>query len=65
MEYRDTKLIIFLQTFSKKELSEFEKFIISPFFKQGRDLLPLYKAVIKFHPDFISEIGRASCRERV
>jgi len=55
MEYRDTKLIIFLQTFSKKELSEFEKFIISPFFKQGRDLLPLYKAVIKFHPDFISE----------
>jgi len=55
MEYRDTKLIVFLQTFSKKELGEFEKFIISPYFKQGRDLLPLYKAIIKFHPDFLSQ----------
>ena len=55
MIYSDTKLIVFLQTFSKKETEEFEKFIISPYFKQGRDLQPLYKAIIKFYPDFDPE----------
>ncbi|HMQ70032.1 MAG TPA: hypothetical protein PKC58_13705 [Ignavibacteria bacterium] len=55
MKYNDTKLIVFLKTFSMKELEEFEKFIISPYFKQGRDLLPLYKAIIKFHPEFDAE----------
>lgn len=55
MKYSDTKLIVFLQTFSKKEVEEFEKFIISPYFKQGRDLQPLYKAIVKFYPDFDPE----------
>ena len=55
MNYCDTKLIAFLQTFSKKELSEFEKFIESPFFKQGRDLMPLFKVIIKYHPEFNPE----------
>lgn len=52
MKYNETKLILFLKTFSVNELEEFEKFIDSPYFKKGRDLLPFYKVLIKFHPDF-------------
>ncbi len=55
MEYNETKLIVFIQTFSKKELDEFEKFLISPYFKLGRDLMPLFRVIIRFHPDFQSE----------
>ena len=50
MEYKDTKLLAFLRTFSKEELNEFEKFLESPYFKKGRDPLPLFKALKKFHP---------------
>jgi len=50
MDYKDTKLLVFLSTFSKEELSEFEKFLESPYFKKGRDPLPLFKALKKFHP---------------
>jgi hypothetical protein len=52
---RNTKLITLLKTFSKEEIKEFEKFIVSPFFNKGRDLLPLYKILRKFHPDYDSK----------
>lgn len=52
MKYQDTKLIVFLKTFSKEEISEFEKFLSSPYFKKVRDTLPLLKALKKFHPEF-------------
>ena len=55
MEYKDTKLIAFIETFSKDELVEFEKFIISPYFKKGRDLHSLYKVILQHHPDFSSD----------
>ncbi len=55
MQYNETKLIVFFQSLSVSELNEFEKFIISPFFKQSRDPLPLYKILKRFHPEFTSE----------
>ena len=49
---KDTKLIAFLRTFSKTELSEFEKFLKSPYFKNERDPLPLFIFLKKHYPDF-------------
>ena len=47
-----TKLTELLRTFSKKEFKEFEKFIRSPYFNKGRDLLPFYKSLEPFYPNF-------------
>ncbi len=55
MDYKDTKLIVFLKTFSNRELNDLERFIASPFFRQSRDPLPLLKVLRKFHPDFESD----------
>lgn len=52
---KDTKLISFLKTFSKPELTEFEKFLKSPYFKKERDPLPLFNFLKKYYPDFPSE----------
>ncbi|MGB4853132.1 MAG: hypothetical protein WBQ38_12535 [Ignavibacteria bacterium] len=52
---KDTKLIAFLKTFSKPELSEFEKFLKSPYFKKERDPLPLFNYLKKHYPGFPSE----------
>jgi hypothetical protein len=46
------KITEILKTFSVKELKEFEKFISSPFFSRGRNVVPIYKAVKKFYPAF-------------
>lgn len=54
MKYSDTKLIVFLKTFSKEEINELEKFLSLPYFKKGRDPLPLLKVLRKFHPEFSS-----------
>lgn len=55
MNYNETKLIVFLKTFSKEELSEFEKFISNSNFKTGRDLSPFFNVLKKYHPDFSSK----------
>lgn len=52
---KDFKLINLLKTFSKTEFREFEKFIASPYFGRGRDLMPLFKAIKTFYPEFTSE----------
>ncbi len=49
---KDTKLIAFLRTFSKNEMSEFEKFLKSPYFKKERDPLPLFNYLKKHYPEF-------------
>lgn len=49
---QDTRLIKILRTFSAAEFKNFGKFLASPFFSTGRDLMPLYKAIKKFHPGF-------------
>lgn len=55
MKYIETKLIVFLKTLSISEISEFNKFLQSPFFKQSRDPLPLFNILKKYHPDFTSK----------
>lgn len=55
MNYKDTKLIQFLSSFSKEEFDEFDKFLKSPFFKKGRDPHPLLKILYKHKDDLSSE----------
>ncbi|MDQ3019891.1 MAG: hypothetical protein M3R36_04870 [Bacteroidota bacterium] len=49
---KNTKLIELLKAFSKQEIKEFEKFVASPYFSRGRDLLPFYKILLKYYPRF-------------
>jgi hypothetical protein len=49
---QDSKLIEILKTFSKNEWKQFEKFIASPFFNNGRNYIPLYKQLQRYHPKF-------------
>lgn len=51
---KELKLIRILQKLSPAELREFEKFIVSPYFNKGRNLLPYYKELKKFYPEFDS-----------
>jgi len=54
MEYKKTKLISYIKSFSKNELIDFEKFLSSPYFKITRNLVPFLKILKKFHPEFSS-----------
>lgn len=47
-----SKLIDLLKTFSTPEIKDFEKFLLSPYFTNGRDLTAYYKFLIKYYPDF-------------
>jgi len=47
-----SKTIAILKTFSVKELKEFEKLISSPFFSTGRNVVPFYKELKRFYPQF-------------
>lgn len=49
---KELKLITVLKTFSKDEIKEFEKFIISPFHNKGRNFKPLFGYLKKLHPDY-------------
>lgn len=51
----DSKLIKIIKTFSKAEWKEFEKFIDSPYFNNGRNYIPFLKLLKKFYPKFDSE----------
>jgi len=46
------KLIEILSTFDKNEFADFEKFTNSPFFNEGRNYLPVVKALKAFFPTF-------------
>ncbi len=49
---KDSKLIVLLRSFSPAELRDFEKFVSSPYFSKGRDLVPFFRILKKFHPGF-------------
>lgn len=51
----NSKLTNILQSFSKNELKEFEKFIGSPFFNKGRNYTPFLNTLKKFYPKFNDE----------
>lgn len=46
------KVIEILKTFSKSEIIEFRKFLVSPFFHNERNIVPLFDALMKYYPDF-------------
>lgn len=52
MDYKDSKLIIFLKSFTKEELNDFQKFLSLPYFKKDRDLVPFLLILKNYYPDF-------------
>lgn len=52
MKNTDSKLISLLKAFSPEEFRQLEKFIDSPYFNKGRDLLPFFKVLKSFYPEF-------------
>jgi hypothetical protein len=51
---KNNKVFEILRTFSKEEFREFGKFISSPFFARGRNVIPLYRYLRKYYPAFDS-----------
>ena len=51
---KNNKVFGILRTFSKEEFLEFGKFIASPFFAKGRNVIPLYRYLRKYYPGFDS-----------
>lgn len=49
---RDSKLLNIMKSLSPEELRDFEKYTASPYFSKGRDLLPLFKILKTFYPEF-------------
>ena len=49
---KNSRLIKVLRTFNKKEFKQFGKFVSSPFFSTGRNVVPLFDALKKFYPVF-------------
>jgi hypothetical protein len=50
-----TKLVVILQTFSKKEFLLFEKWMKSSFFNSNKNQAALLKCIAPYHPEFKSE----------
>lgn len=51
----NTSIISILRSFSKGEVKEFDKFIISPFFNNQPSLTNFYNELKRFHPGFNSK----------
>ncbi|MEO8664669.1 MAG: hypothetical protein ABI462_04155 [Ignavibacteria bacterium] len=51
----DTKLTNLLRALSSDEFRQLEKFIDSPYYNKGRDLMPFFKMLKTFYPDFSSK----------
>lgn len=49
---KNSKLINILKTFSPEEIKLFEKFLASPFHSSGKNCIPLFRVMKKFHPEF-------------
>jgi len=49
------KALQIIRTFTKEEMKEFEKFLASPYFSTGRDLMPLFTYLKKYHPEYKNE----------
>ena len=63
---KGSKLLVLLSTFNKAELKEFNKFILSPFFNNRREVIPFYVYIQKLAPDFTGEgLDRETVYKRV
>jgi hypothetical protein len=51
----NSKLVNVLRTLTKSEMKEFEKFISSPYYNRGRNYIPFFSQLKKFHPRFDDE----------
>jgi hypothetical protein len=49
---KELNIVRLLITFSPEEFSEFRKFVSSPFFNEGRNLLPVINELKKYYPSF-------------
>ncbi len=47
-----SKAIDILKTFTKEELKQFSDFVRSPFFNKNKNLIKLYDALVKYHPEY-------------
>jgi hypothetical protein len=52
---KTSRLIYTLKTFSEEDMKMFGKFLSSPYHNNGKNCLPLFKQLKKFHPDFKSD----------
>jgi len=52
---KDTKLVGLLKSLSPEEFKDFEKFVASPYFSKGRDLVPFFRILKQFYPGFSDE----------
>ncbi|MBE2218777.1 MAG: hypothetical protein IAE90_11265 [Ignavibacteria bacterium] len=52
MEYK--KLYLILQTFNKEDISDFKRFINSPFYNQNENVQKLFSVISAYHPDYSS-----------
>lgn len=46
------RLFDLIKTFDRKEFSEFEKFVASPYFSRGRNVIPVVRYLKNLHPDY-------------
>lgn len=51
-ELSDLSFIRLLKSFSKKEITDFEKFIASPFFNSQSTLVKIFSEIKKYYPEF-------------
>lgn len=47
-----SKALNIIGSFNEKETAEFEKYLLSPYLNTNKKLLPLYRFLKKFYPDF-------------
>ncbi|HMQ68599.1 MAG TPA: hypothetical protein PKA90_06420 [Ignavibacteria bacterium] len=52
MNFAENNFIVLLKNFTKKEITEFEKFVNSPFFNTQNSLSELLKELISHYPEF-------------
>lgn len=52
---KNSKLIEILKTLSPSEFKGFEKYVLSPYFRKGRDLTSYFNILKSFYPDFNDE----------
>ncbi len=50
--FNNSKLLKILSSLSKPEIKEFERFLTSVYFNEGRNYLPIMRELKKFHPEY-------------
>lgn len=52
---KNYKLIDVLKTFTRKELRNFGEFVSSPFYNKNKNVINLYKTLVRYYPEFNSK----------